>query len=394
MLKVVIDATPVYPKPSGVGFFVANLISSLSDLQYSENFSLELVFQPGLKSWLSGSKSLPDCLKSYSNVNFFPMPVRVSDLLLATENKSLFSRFEKYLGNPHIIHGTNYSVYPCRKSLKVMNLYDLTFMKYPQYVDSVVAKYTKRVQRCLKWTDLVMTISESSKQDIVEYLDVDPGKVYVTPLASRYHSNSLSSRKVEMLLERFDFDFSRPYLLFVSTIEPRKNINALIEAFNYLKSKYDIPHNLVLIGKKGWRYEPIFTAIYDSPWSNHIYHLDYLSDELVALFYSKADIFVYPSHYEGFGLPVLEAMTLGAPVVSSNCSSIPEVAGDAALLVNPREPLELAESILKILNDSHLRQELIIKGKQRAKLFTWERTAKETLKAYRNLVEPKVKIEV
>ncbi|BDA75731.1 glycosyl transferase group 1 [Calothrix sp. PCC 7716] len=394
MFKVVIDATPVSAKPSGVGFFVANLISSLSDLQYSENFSLGLVYQPGLKSWLRGSKSLPDSLKSYSDVNLFPMPVRVSDLLLATENKFLFSRFDKYFGNAHIIHGTNYSVYPCRKSLKVMNLYDLTFIKYPQYVDSVVAKYKEKVQRCLKWTDLVMTISESSKQDIVEYLHVDPDRIHVTPLASRYHSNSLSGRKTEMLLERFDFDFSRPYLLFVSNIEPRKNVNALIKAFNYLRSKYNIPHNLVLIGKKGWHYEPIFTAIHDSPWSNSIYHLDYLSDDLVALFYSKADVFVYPSHYEGFGLPVLEAMTLGVPVVSSNCSSIPEVAGDAALLINPLEPLELAESILKIISDSHLRQNLIIKGIERAKLFTWERTAKETLKAYKGLVEPRVKIEV
>ncbi|MBF2067130.1 MAG: glycosyltransferase family 4 protein [Calothrix sp. C42_A2020_038] len=394
MLKVVIDATPVYPKPSGVGYFVANLISSLSKLQERDNFSLGIVFQPGLKSWLRGSKTIPECLKAYSDLYFLPMPVRISDLLLATENKSLFSYFEKYFGYPHIVHGTNYSVYPCHQSFKVMNLYDLTFVKYPNYIDSVVAKYTERVKRCLKWTDLVMTISESSKRDIVEYLNVDPDKIYVTPLASRYDSNSLSARKSEILLDRFNYDFSRPYLLFVSTIEPRKNINALITAFNYLKSKYHIPHNLVLIGKKGWRYEPIFNAINDSPWSESIYHLDYLSDELVALFYSKADVFVYPSHYEGFGLPVLEAMTLGAPVISSNSSSIPEVAGDAAVLINPAEPIELAESILKVISDSYLRQDLIAKGKERAKLFTWERTARETLKAYKSLVEPRVKVGV
>lgn len=394
MFKVVIDATPICPKPSGVGYFVANLISSLSKFQQQENFNLGIVFQPGFKSWLRGSKSFPESLKSYSNLNFVPMPVRVSDLLLATENKSLFSYFEKYYGYPHIVHGTNYSVYPCRKSLKVMNLYDLTFIKYPNYIDSVVAQYTKKVQSCLKWTDLVMTISESSKRDIVEYLGVDPKKIYVTPLASRYDSRSLSVRKIEMLLERFDYDFSRPYLLFVSTIEPRKNINALITAFNYLKSKYKIPHNLVLIGKKGWRYEQIFNAIDNSPWKDFIHHLDYLSDELVALFYSQADVFVYPSYYEGFGLPVLEAMTLGAPVVSSNSSSIPEVAGNAAMLVSPSEPIELAESILKVISDSSLRQDLIVKGKERAKLFSWERTAQETLKGYRSLLEPRVPVEV
>ncbi|MEM7716781.1 MAG: glycosyltransferase family 1 protein, partial [Cyanobacteria bacterium P01_A01_bin.68] len=158
-----------------------------------------------------------------------------------------------------------------------------------------------------------------------------------------------------------------------------------ISAFNYLKQKYKIPHNLVLIGKKGWKYQPIFTAIENSPFTRQIHHLDYLSDELVALFYAKADVFVYPSHYEGFGLPVLEAMTLGAPVVTSNTSSLPEVVGDAALLINPDEPMQLAEAILKLISDSQLRQELIEKGKEKAKLFSWEKTAKETLKAYRNI---------
>lgn len=389
MLKVVIDATPIYPKPSGVGFYVANLISALSKLQSSENFNLGVAFQPGLKNWLRGNWSFPDSLNSYSDKYFFPLPVRVSDFLLAQEQKLLLNYFEKYFGSPHILHGTNYSVYPCKKSLKVINLYDLTFIKYPSYIDSVVAQYTEKVKRCLRWTDLIITISESSKADIIKYLNVEPEKIYVTPLASRYYDNYLSSEKIDYLLrtipEQVGYDFSQPYLLFVSTIEPRKNISNLIAAFNYLKSQHKIPHNLVLIGKKGWRYQPIFDSINNSPYQKSIYHLDYLSDELVALFYSQADVFVYPSYYEGFGLPVLEAMTLGAPVVCSNASSIPEVAGDAAMLINPDEPIDLAEGILKVVSDSLLRQGLVNKGKERAKLFTWEKTAKETLKAYRSL---------
>ncbi|MGC1247731.1 MAG: glycosyltransferase family 1 protein, partial [Spirulinaceae cyanobacterium] len=186
--------------------------------------------------------------------------------------------------------------------------------------------------------------------------------------------------------DEINYDLSHPYLLFVSTIEPRKNITTLIAAFNYLKEKHKIDHNLLLVGRKGWRYQPIFQAIANSPWNKHIYHLDYLSDELVALLYKKADVFVYPSHYEGFGLPVLEAMTLGTPVVTSNTSSLPEVAGDAALLVNPNDPIELAESILKVISDRKLRDNLIQKGQKRAKLFSWERTAKETLKAYKSLL--------
>lgn len=386
MLKVVVDATPVDSKPSGVGFYVANLISALDILQKEENFQLGVVYQPGLKNWLRGNFSFPESFKHYSQQYLVPLPVRISDLLLALAFKPSLSYLEKYFGFPDILHGTNYSVYPCQNSLKVMNIYDLTFIKYPNYIDSVVKTYTKRVKRCLQWTDLVLTISESSKKDIIEYLEVDPKKVYVTPLASRYYPNYLSEEIAQSLEKQANYDFSKPYLLFVSTIEPRKNINTIITAFNFLKEKYKIEHQLILIGKKGWNYQPVFAAIENSPWRNQIHHLNYLSNELVALFYSKADVFVYPSHYEGFGLPVLEAMTLGAPVLSSNTSSIPEVTGDAAILVDPNNPVQLAEAILKVISDSQLRQELINKGKARAKLFSWERTAKETLNAYRTLI--------
>ncbi len=386
MLKVVVDATPVNSKPSGVGFYVANLICALDVLQKEENFQLGVVYQPGLKNWLRADFSFPESLKHSSQQYLLPLPVRISNLLLALAFKPSLSYFEKYFGFPDILHGTNYSVYPCQNSLKVMNIYDLAFIKYPNYTDSVAKTYTERVKRCLLWTDLVLTISESSKKDIIEYLEVDPKKVYVTPLASRYYPSYLSEEIAQRLEKQANYDFSKPYLLFVSTIEPRKNINTIITAFNFLKEKYKIEHQLILIGKKGWNYEPIFTAIENSPWANQIHHLNYLSNELVALFYSKADVFVYPSHYEGFGLPVLEAMTLGAPVISSNTSSIPEVTGDAAILVDPNNPIQLGEAILKVISDSQLRQELINKGKARAKLFSWERTAKETLNAYRTII--------
>ena len=386
MFKVVIDATPVAPKPSGVGFYVANLICALDNLQAQENFQLGIVFQPRLKKWLRGDWNFPNFLHKYSDLNLVPMPVRVSNFLFSSNINPIVSYFEKYLSYPNIIHGTNYCVYPFQKSYKVMNIYDLTFTKYPQYTDSVVQTYIKKVKRCLQWTDLILTISESSKQDIIDYLQVEPQKIIVTPLASRYYTDFLSTEKTKKLKNQVKYDFSEPYLLFVSTIEPRKNITAIISAFNYLKQKHKIPHNLVLIGQKGWHYKSIFTAIEKSPWNNQIYHLDYLSDDKVALFYSKADVFVYPSHYEGFGLPVLEAMTLGAPVVTSNTSSLPEVAGDAALLINPDEPMQLAEAILKLISDSQLSQLLIEKGKHRAKLFSWERTAKETLKAYKSIL--------
>ncbi|MEM7555429.1 MAG: glycosyltransferase family 1 protein [Cyanobacteria bacterium P01_A01_bin.84] len=388
MLKVMIDATPVKPVQSGVGFYVYNLINAIDKLQRQaqHDLQLSLVYQPGLKKWLRGKYDIPDILQRYSDLKVIPLPVRLYNLLIKISPQLFAASFESSLQSPDIIHGTNHSVYPCLKSRRIMNIYDLTFIKYPQYVDTVVQTYREQVKRNLKWTDLIITISESSKCDAVKYLNIPPEKVWVTPLASRYHKNYLSSEKINQLQQQIEYDFSRPYLLFVSTIEPRKNVEAIIQAFNYLKEKHKIDHNLVLIGKKGWKYQPVFTAIANSPYKNYIYHLDYLSDEIVALFYTNADLFVYPSHYEGFGLPVLEAMIFSIPVVTSNTSSLPEVAGDAALLIDPNQPIELAEAILQIISNPSLSQELIRKGEERVNLFSWERTAKDTIAAYRSLL--------
>ena len=385
MLTIAIDATSLTIQPSGIGLYVYNLIHTLYALQNSENFQMRIVYQPRLKNWLTGRLIATNLINLDTQVYTLPVPVTISHILSKFPNP-IISYYENYLGFPDIIHGTDHVVYPCAKSLKVMTIHDLTYIKYPNFVNWIVKSYTDRIRQCLKWTDLIITVSESSKKDIIKYFQVKPEKIYVTPLASRYNPDYLSAENILNIEKQVEHDFSQPYLLFVSTIEPRKNINAVILAFNFLKTKYKIEHQLVLIGKKGWKYEPIFMAIENSHWKNQIHHFDYLSDELVALFYSRADVFVYPSHYEGFGLPILEAMMLGTPVVTSNTSSIPEVTGDAAILIDPNDPIQLAEAILKVISDSRLRQDLIDKGKARAKLFSWERTAKETLKAYRSIL--------
>jgi glycosyltransferase involved in cell wall biosynthesis len=387
MFKVVIDVTPVDSKPSGVGLYVLNLVENLSKLQHPESFELGLAYQAGLKNWLQGKLDFPENLKHYSNLYQIPIPVRISNLLLDYLPQFFPHYLQPILENPNIFHGNNYTVYPYKNIQKIITIHDLSFIRHPEYVNSVVKQYTKRLIKCLEWTDLIITISESSKQDIIDYLKVPSEKVIVTPLASRYNANFLSTLNLEKEVKNINYDLSKPYLLFVSTIEPRKNINAIISAFNFLKKRHKIEHQLVLIGRKGWNYEPIFTAIENSPYKNEIHHLDYLSNELVALFYSKADVFLYPSHYEGFGLPVLEAMTLGTPVIASNTSSIPEVTGNAAILIDPNDYMQLAEAILQVISDSQLRQNLINKGKIRADLFSWERTAKETLKAYKSIIQ-------
>lgn len=464
MFKALIDVTPVTPYPSGVGLYVINLVRALEAIAADSaqpDYVLETLFQPGLKNWLMRRPSTPEVSCGRHPSHVWDLPVRLSTPLLAGAYNApplqnlLASHLDRRFDEAGIIHGTNYSVCPSRKAKTVMNIYDLTFIRYPEFVDNVVKTYRAQVERCLSWTDLVLTISESSKRDIVKYLGVDADKVWVTPLASQYSpaacpmaqplginvglgqprtiaggsrprlaqmgealqgrpnggmpaagslmapisGNSYpamsdvrtirydeSAQVLDDLAKSSSYDKSRPYLLFVSTIEPRKNICNLVEAFNHLKSCHGIDHDLLLVGKKGWRYEPIFETIARSPWHNHIHHLNYLSDRQVQALYSNADVFVYPSFYEGFGLPVLEAMTLGVPVVTSNVSSLPEVAGDAALYANPKLPAELAEQIWRLIDSSSLRENLIERGHAQAARFSWNRTAEETLKAYRSLL--------
>jgi glycosyltransferase involved in cell wall biosynthesis len=379
-MKIQIDTAPVLPKPSGIGFYVIKLLEELTQLVFKEDLRIEPIYQVSLKSMIKGSFSAPAPLRAYPHLRYFPLPVKVTNLFI--QYPQLFCPgIEHAFGSADIFHGTNYTVFPFRTRRRVLTIYDLTFIKYPQFSDRITRAYADRVRRCLTWTDLVLTISASSKQDIVEYLGMPADRVIVTPLASRYGLNYPMDSNPSL-----PFDIHKPYLLFVSTIEPRKNILGLIEAFDYLKHTYQIEHELVLIGQMGWSYEPILQRINQSPYRQAIHHLNYLSDAAVAVFYQKADVFVYPSHYEGFGLPVLEAMTLGTPVVCSNRSSLPEVAGDAAILVDPQDTLAIAEGIWRVICDRPLRTDLIHKGRLQAQQFSWQRTAWETLQAYRLLV--------
>jgi glycosyltransferase involved in cell wall biosynthesis len=379
MLRIALDTTPILPKPSGIGFYVVKLLEELTQIALTESLQLEPFYQISLKSAIRGNFSAPVPLQSYKQLKYFPLPVKLTNLFIRYP-KLFLPIFEQSFGFANIFHGTNYTVFPMRQSRNVMTVYDLTFIKYPHYSNVIVQAYADRIRRCLKWTDLILTISASSKQDIIEYLGFPADRIIVTPLASRYGTSY--QPQLKPLIE---YDLQRPFILFVSTIEPRKNIMGLIEAFDALKSQYQIEHDLVLIGQKGWLYEPIFERIERSPYRHHIHHLNYLPDEAVIEFYRHADVFVYPSHYEGFGLPVLEAMTLGTPVVCSNNSSLPEVAGDAAIMIDADDTTQIAEGILKIVDNRNFREQLIQRGYDRAQQFTWRNTAVETLRAYRLL---------
>jgi len=178
------------------------------------------------------------------------------------------------------------------------------------------------------------------------------------------------------------FGISQNYLLFVGTLQPRKNITRLIEAFALLRRKEAFASSnlqLVIVGKKGWNYEEILSSPEKFGVKDEVKFLDFVSNDDLALLYQHAQLFAWPSLYEGFGLPVLEAMGHGCPVVTSNVSSLPEAGGEAALYVNPTDVVDIADKLEKVLTDKKLRSSMIVKGKTHIMKFSWEKAAKETL---------------
>jgi glycosyltransferase involved in cell wall biosynthesis len=229
--------------------------------------------------------------------------------------------------------------------------------------------------------DSVITFSEYAKREVSEELSVDPERIHAIPLApGDEFKPEVDSIRVQKSLDRWGLMAGR-YVLSVGTLEPRKNHVTLIRSFSrLLRIADDRTLKLALVGPKGWLYEPIFREIEQLGLEQRVAWIGD-ADTLVAL-YNGAAAFVYPSIYEGFGLPPLEAMACGTPVIASSASSLPEVVGNAAILINPLDEERLCFELQRVLNDQALRQALRKRGLARAQLFTWTKTARRTLEAY------------
>ncbi|AIE75145.1 MULTISPECIES: glycosyltransferase family 1 protein [unclassified Synechocystis] len=396
MLKVCVDATAIRGQLSGIGFYNLSLLQALNKLQYSQQFqgqfSLQIYYQPGFKDWLRGRWQKNNYLSEFDHCICLPLPVTLSDRLTSFPNPIL-NLLEQCLGQPNLIHGTDHYIFPSQQSINLLTIHDLTFLKFPQFVPPIVQRYHQRILRCLPFVHGILTFAENTKREIIEYYQFPPEKIFVTPQASRYQglppSPTTSPLAFELsndsLSARIPYNFQLPYFLFVSTLEPRKNIVGLISAFNLFKKATKAPHQLVLIGQLGWKYEPILTAIANSPYGDQIHRLAYVSNQWLGMFYQQATAFVYPSFYEGFGLPVVEAMNFGLPIITSNGGSLPEVVGDNGVLVDPQDTHALALALKKIVSDPDWQNQLRQKSLARSKIFSWDNTARKTLEVYRVL---------
>ena len=260
----------------------------------------------------------------------------------------------------------------------IVTIHDIGFARYPEIYSWKDIWYHKwAIYWAARRAYKIITISEFSKKELIEVYKINPERIRVIPLAYNKDLYKVidNKEKIKEVLDKYKI--SKPYLLFIGRLEQKKNVLAIIESFKILKStKPDL--KLVLIGRPGYKFEEIEKKIKEYGLAEDIIMPGWVEEPELPYLLNGAEVFVFPSFYEGFGIPILEAMACGTPVVSSNTTSIPEVAGQAALLVNPNNHEELAEKIKNILDDNNLRQDLINKGLERVKEFSWDKCARET----------------
>ena len=295
----------------------------------------------------------------------------------------------KIANNIDIFHSTYFSIPKIirkkKKSVKFLTVYDLIPILYPQYFNGRKVLQVKKALNSLSPSDFVICISQSTKNDFCNLVKFDPSRVFVIPLAA---SGSFFPCSDSQLIREVKKKYGIPpaqYILSVGTLEPRKNIKQLIISFQRIIEQEKIRDlNLVLVGAKSCIHDKLFAA------SNLSHDLEkriiltgYIPDQDLTPLYSGALVFVYPSLYEGFGLPPLEAMQCGVPVITSNTSSLPEVVGDAGIIVSPHDTDAICHHILEIYRSSTLRQELADKSLKQAKKFSWTKYTRQTIDAYK-----------
>lgn len=261
----------------------------------------------------------------------------------------------------------------------VTSVHDFSFILHKEYhpeerIEYFEKYFLKNIIKC----DMIITGSEFSKKEILNRLSFTTNQVKVI-----YHGVNHNLFKV---LNNISVDFKLPkkFIFSVGSIEPRKNLVGLLKAYNHLNKEFKKEYKLVLAGFKGWENKEIMELIEQS--KENIHYLGFISDDELAKVYNLASCFVFPSFYEGFGLPVLEAMACGAPVVCSNTTSLPEVGGDAVIYCNPHDIYDIKEKMKMVLNDKNIQQKMIEKGLKRVKQFTWEKSAYQHIEIFKSLV--------
>ena len=364
-MRIGIDARKLHD--FGIGTYIRNLLRHLARLDSQTEF---VIFcRPEDRETLAAVgenfRPVPETSGNYSIAEQITIP-----WVLRREGVTLF-------------HAPHYVLPPLVRCRSVVTIHDVIHLMFPQYLPNRVAftfakwSITQAAHRATR----IMTVSDSSKRDILRFVDTEPAKIDV--IYNAYDERfAIEPREEDVVRVRERYQLTDEFVLYAGNVKPHKNLERLIDAFAIVR-KRGLDHlKLVLIGDEISKYTALRRAVHQHQLHNYVRFLGYLPEETLAVMYRLAGVFVFPSLYEGFGLPPLEAMASGTPVVTSNVSSLPEVAGDAAVLVDPYDPRAIADGIYRVLTDETLRRDMVHKGIARAGQFSWEQSVRRVRQIY------------
>jgi len=369
-VRITIDYTPALRQTAGIGRYTRGLITALAEADQANEYTL-----------FSAGQS-PDGVIWPANFTIRTIHVPARWLTAGWHRLRIPLPVERLVGDCDIFHSPDFTLPPLHKARGVVTVHDLSFLRVPQCADPGLRSFLEReVPRAVKYATRVLADSENTRKDLVELLNVAPEKISVVPagVETRFQPVSDTARLAEV---RARYNLPDWFILMVGTIEPRKNLARLIAAYSQLRRQTGLPHALVIAGKEGWLFQGIYDQVAKEGLTDRVLFPGFVADADLPALYTLADLLAFPSLYEGFGLPPLEAMACGTPVVTSDNSSLPEAVGSAALLVNAEDTDGLTEAMARVLCDASLRMRLAEQGRAQAARFTWPAAARKLLEAY------------
>jgi glycosyltransferase involved in cell wall biosynthesis len=374
---IALDYTPAYEQGGGIGRYVRELTAALA---VEDQSTLYRLFVAG-----ASSASLP----ALPGHNFTWKPTRLTPRWLARlwHRAQLPLPIEVFAGKIDLYHATDFVLPPTLpRTRTLLTVHDLSFVRVPAAASPNLKAYLDRVvPRSVHRSDHILADSQATKDDLIQLYNLPAEKITVL-LSGVNHRFQCVVDDTGLLITRTKYKIgAAPYIFTIGTVQPRKNYSILIQSLAQLRAHgYDI--NLVIAGGRGWLEDPIYATVRQTGMENNVHFIGFADDADLPALYSGAYCCAFPSLYEGFGLPILEAMACGTPVVTSNVSSLPEVAGDAALMVDPYNLDALTDALKRLLDDQQLYQTLVAKGYERIKHFSWEKSARHLKQIYTDLL--------
>ncbi len=378
MFSVAIDYTPAFHQTGGIGRYVRELVEPLLPLNEQIKYQL---FIAGTRE----DNKLP--VLPTQNYRWATTPLSNRWLARLWHRAHIPYSIENWTGKVDIFHATDFVLPPLRTRVrKLLTVHDLSYIQTPEVTSPRLKRYLETVvPRSIARADGIIADSVATKKDIIDYYSVPQDKIEVLLSGVSLDFQPVTDAVlVNRIRDKYQLG-DAPFLFTIGTVQPRKNYSRLILAFERIVSDFDTLQ-LVIGGGKGWLDGEIFDTWHRSPVRDRIHFIGYVDDSDLKVLLSEALIVPYVALYEGFGLPVLEAMACGTPVVSSKVSSIPEAAGEASIGVDPYDVEAIADALKRLLLDDLLRQSLLKKGFEQVKQFSWEKTAQQLLQIYEQLL--------